>query len=333
MSAEEPFPACLARAWPPQAWQDVTLVLAVSGGPDSVAMLRAMAALKTGGAGRLVAVHVNHALRAEAAADERFVGRLCERLAVPCRVLHVEPDRIVPCGDGLEASARTVRYDLLQKEAERLGARYVVAAHTADDQAETILHRIVRGTGIAGLSGMLRARPLGPAVSLIRPLLTFRRAELIGYLHAIDQPYCHDASNDDRRFTRNRIRHELLPELAAKYNPGVVQALLRLGSLAGEVQGVVDALIEELVERGAVEWAGGGVRFSVGRLAGEPRYLVRELIISAWRRRGWPMQAMGHQQWDRLVQMLEEKGDRTHLPGNVRAEVRDGWLVLADRSR
>ena len=145
-----------------------------------------------------------------------------------------------------EATARTARYAFLQETAERFGARYVVTGHTADDQAETILHRIVRGTGIAGLAGMARVRPLGPAATLIRPLLDFRRLELLAYLTDLGQPFRSDSSNSDTAFTRNRIRCRLLPELAAEYNPGVVASLVRLGRLAGEVQSVVDALVEDL---------------------------------------------------------------------------------------
>ena len=135
----------------------------------------------------------------------------------------------------------------MQSTAERLGARYVVTAHTADDQAETILHRILRGTGVAGLAGMRRARPLGPAATLIRPLLDVRRAEILAYLSELQQPFQDDASNSDLGFTRNRIRHELLPRLAADYNSDVVAALLRLGQTAHDAQQHIDAAVEELL--------------------------------------------------------------------------------------
>ena len=172
MPALHPLETRLAEAWPPEDWQDVTVLVAVSGGADSVALLRAIVALKTAGEGRLVAAHLNHQLRpAEAEADQALVVELCRRLGVACEVGRVRLDLAGPEGrDGLEAAARRARYQFLEATAARLGARFVVTAHTADDQAETILHRILRGTGIGGLSGMARARPLGPA-TLIRPLL------------------------------------------------------------------------------------------------------------------------------------------------------------------
>jgi tRNA(Ile)-lysidine synthase len=311
----------LAAAWPPGAWDSVTVLVAVSGGADSVALLRAMAALKTGGEGRLVAVHVNHQLRGEeATADEAFVVDLCRRMELPCDVGRV---RVGPAGagraSGLEAAARRARYDFLAEAAGRLGARYVATAHTADDQAETILHRILRGTGIRGLAGMARARRLGPA-TLIRPLLGITRAELVAYLDAIGQPYRRDSSNRDVRFTRNRIRHKLLPQLARQYNCSVAEALLRLGSLAGEVQTVIDAVVEDLAERCVRAEGPDAVSIDTALLTGQSRYVVRELLLSIWRRQGWPMQAMGYRQWEQLSEMISAGGPRQVLPGEVQAE-------------
>lgn len=328
--------ARLAAAWPPEDWEDVTVLLAVSGGPDSVALLRATTALKLGGEGRLVAAHLNHKLRAEeSGADEAFVVDLCRRLEVPCEVGRAPVERLAAdLGDGLEAAARQARYEFLQRTADRLGARYVATAHTADDQAETILHRIIRGTGISGLAGMRRARPLG-AATLIRPLLGFRRAQLLDYLADIGQPCRVDSSNDDTRFTRNRIRLEVLPELADRFNPGVVEALLRLGHLAGEVQEVVDQAVEDLAALCVEEERADLVRIRIEPLVARPRYLVRELLIAAWRRRSWPLQAMGFAEWESLSEMISScepdsasSGQKRTLPGRILAEVGEGELRL-----
>jgi tRNA(Ile)-lysidine synthase len=313
------------------------VLLAISGGADSVALLRAMKALKVAGRGGLMAAHLNHQLRGEPSqADEAFVVDLCRRLAVPCEVGRVEVGPLAAdSSDGLEAAARSARYDFLRETAARLGARYVVTAHTADDQAETILHRIVRGTGIAGLAGMARARPLGPAATLIRPLLPFRRTELLQYLGDLNQPYRSDASNEDPRFTRNRIRGQLLPQLARDFNAGVVEAILRLGSLAGEVQTVVDRLVEPLAEQCVVAETSERVRISPGPLSDQPPYLVRELLIAVWRRQHWPLQAMGLAEWELLAGMVcaclagSEGAPRKHVfPGAVLAEVQEGQLLL-----
>jgi tRNA(Ile)-lysidine synthase len=321
----------LAAAWPPGAWQDVTVLVAVSGGADSVALLRGMTALKTGGPGSLLAAHLNHQLREDSAADEAFVVRLCRQLGIVCEVGRARIDP-AEAGDGLEAAARRARYEFLEEAAGRAGARYVVTAHTADDQAETILHRILRGTGLRGLAGMSRVRPLGPA-TLIRPLLGFSRAELLAYLDDLGQPYRRDASNDDLRFTRNRLRHDVLPQLARQFNPSVVDALLRLGRLAGEAQEVIDELVEQLLRQCVRRQGAGGASIDAA-VANEPRYVVRELLMAVWRNQGWPMQAMGFEEWDLLAEMIGPAYGKQAapppriFPGGVRAELDDSGLRL-----
>ena len=327
----------LAAAWPPETWWELTTLLAVSGGADSVALTRAIRALKTGGEGRLCVAHFNHHLRGdESAADEAFVVELCRRLDLPCQVGYARDGQLDAQGsDGLEAAARVARYEFLQQTAARLGARYVVTAHTADDQAETILHRIIRGTGIGGLGGMERARALGPAATLIRPLLGVCRAELVAYLDDLGQPHRCDSSNRDIRMTRNRIRHELLPQLARHFNPGVVEALLRLGRQAAEVQAVIEAIVEGLCERCVVYESPAVVRIDAAGLGEQPRHVIRELLVATWRKQDWPMQAMGFAQWDQLAEMITdcqavsvEVSPRQTFPGSVSAEPGRQRLVL-----
>lgn len=314
----------VTETWPPQTWSEDGVVVAVSGGADSVALLLALYALRPSGQGQLHVAHYNHALRgAEANADERFVIDLAGRLGLDCRVERASLAEFDDHGGGgLEAAARDARYDFLRRTAEQLGARYVATAHTADDQAETILHRIVRGTGLAGLAGIGRLRTLGPAVTAIRPLLGARRSDVLAYLAERGQPFRDDSSNLDLRFTRNRLRRELLPSLAAQYNPTVVDALLRLGVLAGEAQAVLDGLVERLLDIAVVEES-AGVRIDAGRLAGEPRYLVRELLIRVWRRRGWPLQAMGFAQWEQLAEFFLES-----LAGNPPQQTLPGQIIV-----
>jgi tRNA(Ile)-lysidine synthase len=326
-----PLESQLAQAWPPADWAGVTVVVAVSGGGDSVALLRALVALKTDGGGRIVAAHLNHQLRPEADADEQFVVELCQKLGVPCEVerIAIEP-LAVASGDGIEAAARSARYAFLKRAAERHGARFVATAHTADDQAETILHRIIRGTGVRGLSGMRRTRLLGHAV-LIRPLLDLRGEELRDYLDALQQPYRHDASNSNVRFTRNRLRHEVLPRLQKQFNVDVAGALLRLGALAGEAQAVIDALVDAQYEQCVTVENSGAVRIDLHRLLEQPRYVVRELLMTTWQRQSWPMQAMGSVQWNELCELAvaTQSPMRKTFPGGISAEIAVGQLRLS----
>jgi tRNA(Ile)-lysidine synthase len=299
MSADEQFEHKLAMAWPGERWRDVGVLVAVSGGPDSVALLRAL--VRLGGESIWVG-HFNHRLRPEGAGrDEQFVATLCKSLEIPC-IVGSRADEPLPPGS-LEAQAREARYRFLVETAERIGARYVATGHTADDQAETILHHIVRGTGLVGLAGMQPARQLTPAVSLVRPLLSIRRAEVYAYLAALGQPFQEDETNRDPALTRNRIRHELLPLLARDYSPHVAEALVRLGAVAGDAQRVLEQLAGELLERALVANRPGHVEIDCRRLAGQDRHLVRELFVLVWREQKWARQSMGLDEWNLLADM------------------------------
>jgi tRNA(Ile)-lysidine synthase len=327
------FESQLSAAWPPADWLDLTVVVAVSGGADSVALLRGLLALKTGGAGRLVVAHFNHHLRPSSDADQAQVESLCRTWNLKCHcgsgpVSEAARQR----GDGIEEAARSLRYDFLLQVACEEGARYVATAHTADDQAETLLQRIFRGTGIAGLSGVPRVRSLDPAVTLIRPLLAMRRSLVLDYLQSLDQSYCEDPSNRDLRYRRNWIRHALLPRVVEAYDPHVIDSLLRLSRLSGEAQSVFDALVATLLDQ-AVEVRDDRVEIEVSALRETVSYLRRELLIAIWKQQGWPLQAMGLDQWEQLAQMLdaslpEDMASKRMFPGTVVAERSASCLVL-----
>jgi tRNA(Ile)-lysidine synthase len=330
------FEQRLAAAWPVARWQDVGVLLAVSGGADSVALLRAMHALKTQGQGRLAVAHFNHRLRGdESDADAQFVAALCRTLNLNCTITQA-PQPTSPAGDGLEAAARAARYDFLRFTAEQSGARYVVTAHTVDDQAETILHHVLRGTGLTGLAGMRATRALGPAVTLVRPMLDTSRDEVLAYLAALDQTYREDHTNRDLQFTRNRIRRELLPLIKRDFSPSVVESLVRLGTLAADAGRVIHAAAQELLESSLIESNEARVALDCRPLAGQDRHLVRELLIAVWQRQAWPLQAMGYAQWDLLADMAiappsprDANARAQVLPGAVTAQRQGEQLVLA----
>jgi tRNA(Ile)-lysidine synthase len=327
----------LAESWPAAQWCDLTVVTAVSGGADSVALVHALAALRRREAarrpveGRLAAAHFNHLLRGAAAeADERFVRTLCERLAVPLVVGRAEGEfAIVGGGQGLEGAARRARYRFFSRAADQLGARFVATAHTADDQVETILHRILRGTGIAGLAGIPRTRPLTAAATLIRPMLSICRAEVLAYLADVGQEFCQDATNEDVSLTRNRIRQELLPLLTRGWGAQVHQAIWRLGALAGQVQEIIDEQVQALLAQALVGSTSDSVTLDAARLGASRPYLVRELLLLVWRRQNWPLSQMGYRQWCELAELSQsrEQAVRT-LPGGIRAETAAGKLTL-----
>ncbi|MFM7138596.1 MAG: tRNA lysidine(34) synthetase TilS [Planctomycetota bacterium] len=210
-AAEAAFLAALAAGLPPaHDWAFPSLV-AVSGGADSVALSLAVARLTPAAAvSRLVIAHADHGLRAESAADAEFVRQLAERLGT--RFVGRRLDVAAAVGrEGLEGRARRLRYEFLAEAAHEAGARHVLVAHTADDQAETILHRLLRGTGVAGLAGMRRSRRLADGVALLRPLLHVPRASVRAFLAAAGQDWREDATNADLGRARNFLRHAILP--------------------------------------------------------------------------------------------------------------------------
>ncbi len=210
------------------------------------------------------------------------------------------------------------------------GARYLVTAHTADDQVETILHRIVRGTALAGLSGMPATRRFSELTAIRRPLLGLTRQDVLQYLQDVDQPYREDSSNRQTAFTRNWIRHELLPLLAGQLNPQVARSLLRLGQMAGEAQEVIDQLVDPLVDAAVLQRTRTKVEICRPALYDAHPYLVREVLKRIWIAQGWPLQAMGGDKWQQLAALVGQSPSESAitLPGNIQARCCDRTLRL-----
>jgi tRNA(Ile)-lysidine synthase len=305
------------------------LVVAVSGGPDSVALLRALRDAR--GVGPLTVAHLNHQLRGEESdGDEAFVRGLCAGLSVDCRCerLNVRASAAAE-GDNLEAVARRRRYDWLAQVAGEVDARWVATGHTANDQAETVLHRLVRGAGLRGLRGIAARRDLGAGVAVVRPLLAVTRDEVMAYLVRIGQAYRQDSSNRDPALTRNRIRHQLLP-LLAEYNPQIVAGLGHLAEQAEAVYGPEEEQARALLAATELPRAGGLVVLDGERLAAVPRPRLREVLRLVWQREGWPVSAMGFDAWERAAAAALGETAAADLPGGVRIR-RRGRVVQVGR--
>src|SRR5438876_8996831 len=184
-------------------------------------------------------------------------------------------------GEGIEGAARKARYDFLAYAASECGARYVATAHTADDQVETMLFNILRGTGLLGLAGIPRLRQLTDAATIIRPLLDVTRTEVLSYLQSLGQPYRDDSTNRLEEYTRNRIRLQLLPLLERDYNPRVREALLRLATIAGETRDLIRQQAIELLEETS-RLIPGGVELDAAPLAAAHPALARSALMLLW---------------------------------------------------
>lgn len=314
------------------------VVVAVSGGADSVALLIGLVRL---GVPRLLVAHAEHDLRIDAPADRAFVGRLAERFGLPWiwRRLAVRERGDEGAGEGLEARARRLRYAFLADVAHEAGARHVLVAHTADDQAETILHRILRGTGLAGLAGMRRARELCDGIALVRPLLDVSREAGRAFLESACEEWREDASNTDTTRARNFLRHEVLPRCAVGPYPAAVASITRLGCQAATIAAALRSAAEHLLHLYATRQADGSVLLRTGELAALDPHLVAEVFVALWRREGWPQRDMTAGHYDALVRVVSHTLMPTdgvaawlpgQFPGNVSARPLDhGRLVVA----
>lgn len=311
-----------------------TVLLAVSGGADSVALLRGCCMLTESLPLRFAAAHFDHGLRpGDSAADAAWVESLCRSLKVPCQTGQAD----TPSADGRsnsvsEESARDQRYDFLIRAARECGAKWIITAHTADDQAETILHHVLRGTGITGLAGIPRIRQLADNLNLLRPLLDVSRADVEQFLGELQQDFRHDATNDRTDFTRNRIRQELIPMLQRDYNPQVKSALLRLSGQASEAAEALRELAGRLLGAAVLEQRPDLCRLRTDLLRDQPRALVREAFVQLWIAQEWPRQKMGQSDWERLAGLVWSGRGMT-LPGPIEARRRGNVLSLERRSK
>lgn len=228
-----------------------TIVVAVSGGPDSVALLRILHEIsRTRMPLALVCAHVNHGFRAESAEEAELVRGLAEELSIPFELAEFDiPSIMKESGLGPEGTARKKRYEFLIDTAHRYKAVAVALAHHADDQAETVLMRLLRGSGLSGLAGM-RWKRTEKKVELIRPLLRINKTSLVGLCQSEGFAYAEDASNQLAVYQRNAIRLEVLP-LLEQHNPRVRQSLLQLAEIAGAEDEYMEAnaakCLDELV--------------------------------------------------------------------------------------
>lgn len=206
------------------------IILGISGGPDSIALLFIMQKIKSEFNLTLSVAHVNHSLRPEADEEEALVKKLCHNLDIPFYSYKADVTNIAKQNKiSIEEAGRNVRYDFFNQLLAKINADLIATAHHQDDNAETVLINLLRGTGIKGLRGIL---PINN--NIIRPLLEVSKLEIETYLEERNLPYFIDKSNFDPIYLRNKIRHELIPLLKTDYNPKIVENLNQLAIIARE---------------------------------------------------------------------------------------------------
>lgn len=309
---------------------DARVIVAVSGGTDSVALLHA---LKTLGPARKLGLHIahlDHRLRDDSAQDAEFVRSLGARWRIPTTI--ERQDVGATCdreGWSLEEGARRIRHRFFLETAQRQRADYVALAHTADDQAETVLMRLLRGAGLLGLSAIPITRELDRGVRLVRPLLEVWRRDLAAYLEAAGLPFREDPTNADRRFTRNRIRHELLPRLERDYNPNIKVSLVQLAEQSRGDYAYLQHAAGRQWKRMVKTAPGCRLAISVSVFLRQPKALQRQVVRQTVQQVRGDAGQLEFRHWLEVERLFTERpaGTRLDLPGGVMLLREDGRVL------
>ena len=298
-----------------------TLRVALSGGSDSVALCQLLA--ETGGDFCLAALHVNHGLREEAAEDEAFARRFCGERGIPLEVRNADVrGRVESGGEGEEEAARNLRYRIFSEFTET--GELVATGHTADDAVETLLFNLVRGTGPRGLAGIPKRRG-----GVIRPLLDFSRRELKRWLRARDIEWRSDESNLDLRYSRNRIRWMLIPEIRRVFGDGAIRRLHREADIFAACADFIERRGGELAEKSLVaEYE--SVRMVDAKLALAGLWDFGEILRLSAEELGTGLSGIGFDTVDRLFESARSsrRGRRYPAAGGLHIECGDRLLIF-----
>ena len=311
-----------------------TVLCAVSGGPDSVAMLHILKDLNELQQleWQLHVAHVNHGLRGKASdEDEQFVRSLAEKLKIPFHSSTVDVqgvqkrERLTQ-----EEAGRKLRYAYLEKKAAEIGAKKIALAHNLDDQAETILHRILRGTGLRGLKGMAPIRVISRKLDLfmVRPMVEIERYEIESFLREKGVAYKTDLTNFDTSLTRNKIRHKLLPMIESEFNPRVKMALVKLGQTAGSFYLLLREIANEVYENTKMISGEGEVCLSVEEFAKLPPAIQTLIIDRAVKTVLGFMPQLNFEHYLEIISLCGEHGYQKaiRLPRGLEAR-REGYIL------
>ncbi len=303
------------------------LVIGVSGGPDSMALLHVLTRLASDLGISMIVAHVDHGLRPLAAKEEEnLVQRAAASLGLECQVGHLEvAAHAKGHGSSIEEAARDLRYEFFEAIAKDHDANKIAVAHTADDQAEEVLLRLVRGAGRKGLAGMTLLRE----GRVVRPFLTTEKAEVLSYLQERKIAFVHDSSNTDRRYLRNKIRLDLLPYLA-QYNSNIKQTLRQTASILRDEDAFLDDYVEHdyalLVHEGVAAAGGPTASLTCAQFNQRPLAIRRRLLEKMLIRLGLKP---GYRQIDGLISLATAKGKgQLHLKNGLRALTEFGEMRL-----
>ncbi|MBF0611070.1 MAG: tRNA lysidine(34) synthetase TilS [Magnetococcales bacterium] len=250
------------------------MVLGVSGGADSMALLYHTLESAARQPEQVVVGHFNHHVRENSHEDEQFVRLTCQRLGVHCQIAHW-----TPCQTGnLYEEARLARYEFLTRLALQWGAPAVAVAHHGDDQGETFLQHLLRGSGLRGLTGISPSRRLAQGVQLLRPLLHWRRGEIEAWLTARNLTWCHDPGNDSIQRQRGWLRHQVIPGLEQTLQKDPIPALMATSSRLHQADAALEWMVEEIWPQLQVDKQEDCLVLQAAPLARLPAELVKRVV-------------------------------------------------------
>lgn len=325
--------------WPLQQWGNTRVVIAVSGGADSMALLDSLWKLSPARE-NLFVFHCNHRQRGEESdADATFVKQQAALRNLDCHVARLSDEE---CLYHSEDQLRQIRYQYLREFACRISASWIALGHNADDNIETYLHRSIRGSGTRGLRGIPFQRNFVQSmehdVKLVRPLLKIYRSNILSWLQTQGVPYRTDSSNNDSKYTRNKIRNELVPILGFIAGPDWKERITQLIESNVLEHERINEQAEKLLSSSIwTKQTDGSVEITIADLTQVDWPAIREFFVGLWHLQNWPLREMSKRHWRHIEDMLNRSSSNPHpmrvdLPGHLRLEIRRGKLRIEPSS-
>jgi len=313
-----------------------SVLACVSGGSDSVALLHILSILSPRFNIKIGIAHLDHSLRGKASEqDAKFVESLASKLELPFHIKKMHLQKYAKKEKlSVEDAGRKARYDFFLNISEKMGYSRIATAHHAGDNAELILMNMLRGTGKSGLSGIPPLRRKG-GISIIRPLIHLSKNEIHAFLSENGLHYAQDSTNLDTKYLRNRIRHNLIPEMKSSYNPKIIKALNRMGTIIQDEESWIEEIVNREMNGLVFRENDSSIRCSASHFIEKPLPLRRRIVRSLIRQVKGDLKQMTYDHIDSILHLIERSRSegQVHLPDELLIEVSAGQVLISKKKR